>query len=359
MCRPCDSACVSAFGTRSNTTVSGTMMELGVNTSGVDVNGNCEIHDGILSPALPILYSIICFFGLISNTMTIFVFFLKKHSDSSMAVYLRHLAIADFLLVLCLPMRVYYHNSQGPFYICKVLGIFFYVNMYASILFLSLISLDRYLKIIKPVWVLRIHRVRWSHRASFSVWASLILGMSLFFLRNDRQQPCDKICFHFHHKGLLGGLVNLTMVAFFCATFILFLCFYASITTKVRTMSLGNLDPKAQRKKSSVVRKTFVVPVIFTLCFLPYHLVRVPYVLAQMDLIQALDSKQILHILNELTLLLSSINSCLDPIIYYFLSCTYRRTILCALQGQFKTMYAVNSRRNSRRISINQSFTEI
>ncbi|XP_045080419.1 probable G-protein coupled receptor 34 [Coregonus clupeaformis] len=329
------------------------MRELGVNSSGLDVNGNCEIHDGFLSPALPILNLIIFFFGLVSNTMTIFVFFLRKHSDSSMAVYMRHLAIADFLLVLCLPLRVYYHNSQSPFYLCKVLGIFFYVNMYASILFLSLISLDRYLKIIKPVWVLRFHWVRWSHRASFLVCEGLILGMSLFFLR--KTGSADRICFHFHHKGLLGGVANLTVVAFFCATFLLFLCFYARITTKLRTMSLGNRDPKAQRRKSRVVWKTFVVPVIFTLCFLPYHLVRVTYVLAKMDLIQALDSKKILHILNELTLLLSALNSCLDPIIYYFLSCTYRRTILCALQGQLKTMYAVNC----RCISINQPITEI
>ncbi|XP_064827932.1 G protein-coupled receptor 34 like [Oncorhynchus masou masou] len=332
------------------------MMHLGDNSSGLDVNGTiCEVHDSILSPALPILYSIICFFGLVSNIMTIFVFFLRKHSDSSMAVYMNHLAMADFLLVMCLPLRVYYHNSPGPFYLCKVLGIFFYVNMYASILFLSLISLDRYLKIIKPVWVLRIHKVRWSHRASFSVWAGLVLAMSLFSLRKDKERPCDRICFHFHHKGLLGGMANLTVVAFFYAIFLLFISFYARITTKLRNMSLGNRDPKAQQRKRRVILKTFVVPVIFTLCFLPYHLVRVPYVLAQMDVIQALGSKQILHILNELTLLLSALNSCLDPIIYYLMSCTYRRTILFALQGQFKTMYAVNR----RRISINQSITEI
>uniref|UniRef100_A0A3P8YEQ7 Probable G-protein coupled receptor 34 n=1 Tax=Esox lucius TaxID=8010 RepID=A0A3P8YEQ7_ESOLU len=315
----------------------------------------CEIHDGYLSPALPILYSIICFLGLVSNTVSIFVVFLRKHSDSSMTVYMGHLAMADFLLVLCLPLRVYYHNSEGPFFLCKLLGIFFYMNMYASIFFLSLISLDRYLKIIKPVWVMKIHRVKWSHRASFSVWVTLFLCMSLLFFGNKKQRPCDSICFHFHHKDLMSGVANLSAVALFVVIFLVFICFYTRITTKLRNMSLGNQDTKSQRRKSRLIQKTFVVPVIFTVCFLPYHLVRVPYVLAQMDVIPALDSKQMLHVLNEITLVLSALNSCLDPIIYYFLSCTFRKTILCAVHGQFKNLYAVNH----RRISINPSITEI
>ncbi|KAJ7996562.1 hypothetical protein DPEC_G00238320 [Dallia pectoralis] len=320
-----------------------------------DQNGTCDIHDGYLSPALAVLYSVICFFGLVSNVVTVFVFVLRKRSDSSMAVYMRHLAMADFLLVLCLPLRVHYHNKEGPFFLCKVVGVFFYINMYASIFFLSLISLDRYLKIIKPLWVMKIHRVRWSHRASFSIWIVLVLFMATFFITNDQRRDCDKICFHFHHRDLVGGVANISVVALFGVIFLLFVCFYVRITTKLRNMSLGNQNDKSKRRKSRVIRKTFVVPVIFTVCFLPYHLVRVPYVLAQMDVIVDLDSKQMLHTLNELTLILSAFNSCLDPVIYYFLSSTFRRAILCALHGQFKTLYAVSHRHNS----INPSITEM
>ncbi|XP_016347610.1 P2Y purinoceptor 4-like [Sinocyclocheilus anshuiensis] len=220
-------------------------------------NVSCQIHDGILSPFLPIGYIIICCIGLLCNTVTLYIFFLRRQTDSSMTVYMRHLALADTLLVMCLPLRVYYHNKEGPFYLCKVVGIFFYINMYSSILFLSLISLDRYLKIIKPVWVRRIQKTKWSHMAR--------------------------------------------------------------------------------------------------LCFLPYHAIRIPYVLAQMNVIGDLQSQRLLHILNESTLQLSALNSCLDPIIYYFLSSAYQKTILCVIQGKFKNMYALNR----RRISINRSLTEI
>ncbi|XP_051536154.1 probable G-protein coupled receptor 34 [Myxocyprinus asiaticus] len=318
-------------------------------------NESCQIHDGKILSFLSIGYIVIFCIGLLCNTVTIYIFFLRRHTDSSMAVYMRHLALADTLLVLCLPLRVYYHNKEGPFYLCKVVGVFFYINMYASILFLSLISLDRYLKIIKPVWVIHIQKTRWSQMASYTIWVALISGTSPFFTNNNLKHPCDKFCFHFHSNSTLGGAINLTTVVLFLVFYLAFLCFYVKITNKLRTMSMGNDDPNAQSRKKRVIMKTISVPAIFTLCFLPYHAVRIPYVLAQLDVIGDLQSQQLLHILNESTLLLSSVNSCLDPIIYYLLSTAYRKTILCAIQGKFKSMYALNR----RRISINHSLTEI
>ncbi|TTC00270.1 putative G-protein coupled receptor 34 [Bagarius yarrelli] len=326
-------------------------MSLGRNSS----NDTCEINDGDLPLFLPISYGIICCFGLLSNTFSIFVFFIRRHADSSMAVYMRHLTLADSLLILCLPLRIFYHNKQGPFFLCKMVGIFFYINMYASISFLSLISLHRYLKIVKPVWVFCIQKVLWSRIASCVIWGLLLLGTALFFVSNNQNHPCKKICFHFHNKGLLAGSINLSVIALFGGLFLAFIVFYVKIALKLRTIEVGNADQTARDRRKRLVLKTFLVPVIFTLCFLPYHLVRAPYVLAQMNVIKEVESKQLLHIWNENTLLLSTLNSCLDPVIYYFLSSIYRKTILCAIQGKFKTMYDLNR----RRISINRSITEI
>ncbi|KAG9265928.1 G protein-coupled receptor 34 like [Astyanax mexicanus] len=333
-----------------------TMSPQGYNHSFSESNSTCEVRDTLPWLFLPISYSAICCIGLLSNTISLFVF-LRRHADTSMAVYMRHLTLADSLLVLCLPLRIYYHNSQGPVILCKLVGVFFYINMYASISFLSLISLDRYLKIIKPVWVFRIQKVWWSRITSYVIWAMLFIGNSLFFVgkKKDRISPCDKICFHFHDKGSLAGGINLAVVALFGVLIMVFIIFYVKIALKLRTMEMGNGDPKAQSRKQQLILKTYLVPAIFTLCFLPYHLVRAPYVLAQMGVIKELDSKQMLHSWNEMTLLLSTLNSCLDPIIYYFLSSTYRKTILCAIKGQFKSVYDLNR----RRISINRSVTEI
>ncbi|XP_076836731.1 G protein-coupled receptor 34 like [Brachyhypopomus gauderio] len=328
-------------------------MSLGRNVSG---NGSvCEIHDSFLSPLLPIAYSIICSVGLLNNSISIFILFLQRHANTSMAVYMRHLTLADLLLLLSLLLRVHYHNRQGPFILCKLVGILFYINMYASISFLCLISLDRYLKITKPLWVFRVQKVYWSRIASYVVWSVLFLVICLFFISSRWGNQCNDICFHFHDQGPLTGSINLAAVALFGGLFLLFVVFYVKIALKLKTVQMGKGNSNGQDHKQLIIWKTFLVPGIFTVCFLPYHLVRAPYVLAQMNIITSLESKQQLHIWNEVTLLLSTLNSCLDPIIYYFLSSTYRKTLLCALNGKFKNMYDLNR----RRISINRSITEI
>lgn len=318
-------------------------------------NESCKIHDGILLPFVQVGYISIFCIGVLCNTITLYIFFLRRHTETSMAVFMRHLALADIMLLLCLPLRVYYHNKVASIYLCKVVGIFFYLNMYSSILFLSLISLDRYLKIFKPIWVFSIQKTKWSHMASYIVWVVLISGLIPFLTSDDLKHPCNDICFHFHSKGIVSGSINLTTVVLFIVFYMTFLCFYVKIINKLKTMSMGNGDPKAQSRKKRIIIKTFLVPSIFTVCFLPYHAIRIPYVLAQMNVIGDLHSQQLLHTLNESSLLLSTLNSCLDPFIYYFLSSSYRKTILFAIQGKFKNMDALNR----RRISINRSLTEI
>lgn len=320
-------------------------MPLGNSSSSHD-NSSCAIQDSFLSPVLPACYSIIFIVGLLSNVVAAAVFLRRGRTDSALAVYMRHMAAADLLLALCLPLRISYHNQPGPFHLCRVVGLFFYLNMYASIFFLSLISLDRYLKIVKPVWVFRVQRVEWSRRMSYAVWAVLAVGMIPFLLGKRGSDPCEKICFHFHRKTLFGGVVNLLTVVLFFVLSLCFLCFYGQISVKLWSLSLGT-DEQARHRKRRLILKTFVVPVVFTVCFMPYHAVRFPYVLSQMDETQELDTKQTLHFLNELGLCLSTFNSCLDPIIYFFLSSTFRKTIICVVQGKFKKMYDMNQRRGS------------
>ncbi|KAM4697138.1 putative G-protein coupled receptor 34 [Rhinophrynus dorsalis] len=311
-------------------------LTLNTNVSTSPHLNNCRIHDGSLSLILPVMYSIICCLSLLSNTLALFVFWANCQRCTSMIVYMRNLAVADLLLSLCLPFRVAYQNNDGPLLLCKVIGAFFYLNMYASIMFLSLISLDRYLKIIKPLQQYKIHSVSWSTRATRVVWLINLVCIVPFLFEGKGNEPCNQKCFHFKTKGYVVAVINLSAVIAFFILLLLFVYFYAKISAKLHQAILGRGQPQTKRNSNRAIKKSFIVLVIFIVCFVPYHIVRVPYILAQIDTIPSLSWKQTLHFTNELVLCLSTLNSCLDPVIYFFLSDSFRRAVICTFHGKLK-----------------------
>uniref|UniRef100_A0A670K9P0 G-protein coupled receptors family 1 profile domain-containing protein n=1 Tax=Podarcis muralis TaxID=64176 RepID=A0A670K9P0_PODMU len=244
-----------------------------------DSNGStCEIQDGFLAGTLPVMYSVISTFGFFSNMLALWVFQFGTQKTNSITVYMKNLAISDLLLALCLPFRAAYQNENGPPILCKVVGTVFYTTMYISILLLSLICLDRYLKIIWPLQQFRIHKVPHSTSASRVVWLLCIaIMLPYFFNKGNSNDPCSHKCFHFKKRGALAAVLNMTAVLLFFFLLLFFLYSYCKISLKLHTASLR----KSKRISSRATLKISVVLLVFTICFAPYHMVRVPYIFAQ------------------------------------------------------------------------------
>ncbi|XP_066438001.1 probable G-protein coupled receptor 34 [Eleutherodactylus coqui] len=313
-------------------------LSLHLNVSSSPTFNGCDIQDGLLTWLLPVVFSLVCGLNLLSNIPALFVFWRNCQKSTSMTIYMRNLAIADLLLALCLPFRIAYQNSNGPLLLCHIIGAFFYLNMYASIMFLSLISMDRYLKIIRPLQQYKIHRVQWSSRATYIVWLINVVCIFPLLLENKENEPCSQKCFHFKKKGTVSAVINLTAVMVFFVLLSLFVYSYAKISVKLHRASLMKNQPQTKRKSNRAMKMSFVVLLIFIVCFVPYHLVRVPYILAQINIISKLPWKQTLHIANELVLCLSTLNSCLDPVIYFFLSDSFKRVVIATFQGKLKVI---------------------
>lgn len=86
--------------------------------------------------------------GLFLNGFTLRVYFCQNHQQpsSSVTIYLKNLAAADFLISLCLPIRITNYASSSVFLrqvYCNFGASAFYLNMYASILFMGYIAANR------------------------------------------------------------------------------------------------------------------------------------------------------------------------------------------------------------------------
>jgi G protein-coupled receptor 171 len=67
-----------------------------------------------------------------------------------------------------------------------------------------------------------------------------------------------------------------------------------------------------------------LVTAAYVVCFVPYHIVRIPYTLSQTEVISDCPTRVSLFKAKEATLLLAVSNLCFDPILYYHLSKAFR-----------------------------------
>ncbi|XP_022048883.1 probable G-protein coupled receptor 34 [Acanthochromis polyacanthus] len=296
-----------------------------------DSQHTCVDYDALQIP-LAVLYSIIFVLGLAGNLVALWVFFCVHSKKNSVRVFLINVAFADLLLVVCLPFRILYH-SQGNIWsldptLCKVVGNAFYMNMYISITLLGLISIDRYMKFHRSAGMQhRLKSTRWSAALCAFVWtASFTLSLVLMMSKNHSHT--DR-CFHYKllHNARWKAYINIFVVVVFWLVFIALMVSYGKIALKLLKVSQDKPDLPNASHYSRTARKSFFILFLFTVCFVPYHMVRVFYIKTQIT-----DTscywRGVADKANEVALLFSALNSCLDPVMFFLLSSSVRKEVL-------------------------------
>lgn len=306
---------------------------------------------------LPPLYFITCILGVSLNSIAAWIFF-RVPSDSGLVVYLKNMVVADILMLLTFPFKLGAQLGLGGWYlhvvICRYTAVLFYSSMYVGILFMGLISLERYVKIVRhtsssspsscwsrmggvsalhllqSVGVARMLALLTWTLLLFSVLPNVILTSEPATEKDARQ--CMKL------KTPLGvqwhRVSNFFSVALFWVTLLVLAFCYTSIARQVyqsyRRVRSNNND--VCRKSN---RSIFSLLAVFFVCFVPYHVCRVPYTLSQMPATCfSWDTRFLLFQLKEATLYLSALNVCLDPIIYFLMCRNFRESLLRKLSGR-------------------------
>lgn len=142
----------------------------------------------------PVYMSVICLLGMVGNTFVLCVFCFQKRHSTVADIYLGNLAAADLLMVSCLPFWVVaviqeFHWPFGEL-MCQLVNIVIGMNYYCSVLFLTLVSVDRYLVLArplssqgrgrKPAWASGICLVVWVVGALLSLPALLFRSVQFF-----------------------------------------------------------------------------------------------------------------------------------------------------------------------------------
>ncbi|XP_057593841.1 P2Y purinoceptor 14 [Hippopotamus amphibius kiboko] len=296
--------------------------------------GSCPRNTLITQQIIPVLYFMVFVAGILLNGVSGWIFFYVP-SSKSFIVYLKNIVVADFLMSLTFPFKILSDSGLGPWqlnvFVCRVSAVLFYVNMYVSIVFFGLIGFDRYYKIVKPLSTSFIQSVSYSKLLSLLVWSLiLLLAVPNMILTNRSATGATRVkCMDLKNElGLKWHKASsYIFVGIFWIVFLSLIIFYTAITRKIFKSHLKSRKNSVSVKKKSS-RNIFSIMFVFFVCFVPYHVARIPYTWSQTETHYSCRSKVMLLYVKEFSLLLSAANVCLDPIIYFFL-CQPFREILC------------------------------
>ncbi|NXU51177.1 P2Y14 protein, partial [Turnix velox] len=313
------------------------------NSSTTSLADNCSHSTEITKTVIPLLYCFIFIVGLLLNGVAAWIF-LYVSSQKSFIVYLKNIVVADLLMSLTFPFKILADSEIAPpelnMFVCRYSAVIFYTNMYIGITFFGLIGFDRYYKIVKPLFTSFVHTVHYSKVISIIIWLLLIfLSFPNMILTNEiAKENYSRKCIGL--KSELGKqwhkASSYICTGIFWIVFFLLIMFYSSITKKIySSYKKFRRNSDATRRKTS--RNIFSIMCVFVICFVPYHLCRIPYTLSQTSSQFDCESKKKLFYTKEFTLLLSAANVCLDPIIYFFLCLPFKEKLYQKLHLKLET----------------------
>uniref|UniRef100_A0A3Q3RSY5 B2 bradykinin receptor n=1 Tax=Mastacembelus armatus TaxID=205130 RepID=A0A3Q3RSY5_9TELE len=271
----------------------------------------------------PAYMSIICFFGVIGNSFVLCVFCLQKRRSSVADIYLSNLAAADLLMVLCLPFWVatiinkFHWRFGEP--MCQVVNIVIGMNYYCSVLFLTLVSVDRYFTLTRPLSPGRKRRAFWACGICFSIWiAGILLSFPAILFRSVQFFPhlgIDACYLAYPHEGWrLRYNMTVNIVGFLIPVPVVSFCSYHIIkvirsSQKMRKGSRGSVEWKA-------TYLVLVVLAVFIFCWLPYQILILLDTLDHYEVMSGCMWAYVLDIGNQLATYLGYSNSSLNPFLY-------------------------------------------
>ncbi|XP_071362789.1 putative P2Y purinoceptor 10 [Trachinotus anak] len=122
--------------------------------------------------------------GLLLNTTALYVLCRHISKKTKAVIFMINLAVADLAHILSLPLRIYYYFTHTwPFGhgVCLFCFYLKYLNMYAAIVFLVCISMQRCVFLLDP-FAARRWRRRYDLLISVVVWVVVSLACSPFIL---------------------------------------------------------------------------------------------------------------------------------------------------------------------------------
>ncbi|CAH1103549.1 unnamed protein product [Psylliodes chrysocephalus] len=381
----------------------------GSNNTYDDSTYNLNFNWNELLPTL-IVYSVTFILGLTGNILIIFTTFKYRRMKSVTNVFLSSLACSDLILIIvCIPVKVaklFSYTWEMGEVVCKTIHYMQYVSAICSVLTLTAISIERYYAIVHPMKAKYICTISQAKRIILVIWIlAVILGaptikaqLHLPVGQLNESNYCvrgwdDNTAIHKFHELYMFILI---FVGPFCIMAMSYglICweiwkvmerrsamtseqvlsrnhnkFQPQNEKRIRTYSLNDSKKyksrNGYRDDTNVVKQVIcmlvTVVVLFAVCWTP---MLVDNVLTAYGILPYMKFGTLKYMSNAFSLM-AYFNSCINPIIYGFMSKSFRESFVQAIclkadrRGQDRTstysLRYVSTRGSSTRSNVTRS----
>ncbi|XP_056135281.1 relaxin-3 receptor 1 [Lampris incognitus] len=288
----------------------------------------------ILRILVSVVYSVVCAVGLVGNLLVFLLMRLRQgRKKSSINFFIINLAVTDFQFVLTLPFWAVDTalDFSWPFgnAMCKIILSVTVMNMYASVFFLTAMSVSRYWSVASALKN-RVGRrslpVKW---VCALLWGSATVATAPTTIFSAGIEVAgEKLCllkFPDGHDWLALYHIQKIVVAFI-VPMLTVSCSYLMLLRFIRQRSMHNTpNPK---RRSRVTKSVTVVVLSFFLCWMPNHAITFWGVLVKFNAVNWDETYYMVHTyVFPVTVCLAHANSCLNPVLYCLMRREFRKML--------------------------------
>ncbi|XP_067835771.1 leukotriene B4 receptor 1-like [Heptranchias perlo] len=287
--------------------------------TGECISSNSTLDNLLSSKASTVIGSLILTLafvvGLPGNAFVVWTLLFRVRRRTVTCVLVLNLAVADGVTLLTTPFWIHFLvREDWPFGrgLCKAFHYLCCLNMYASIFLIALMSLDRFVAVARPFTAARLRRKGVVLKALAGLWAlaALIALLAPYYreVRTGRIE-CRRLCEAVHNttSDAIVHYATETVVGFL-APLVVVTVSYAAVGRRVRALR--------SRQRSRTERLIVAVVVAFSLFWLPYHVVNVMQVGAELA-----GAQRLLGLVKEqrpMVTALAFVGCSVNPILYAF-----------------------------------------
>ncbi|XP_020325545.1 P2Y purinoceptor 2 isoform X1 [Oncorhynchus kisutch] len=271
--------------------------------------------------------------GFFLNSFSLWVFCCRIPQWSSGTVLQFHLAVSDTVITPVAPLMATYFvmGSHWPFgaFLCKLKIALLSIHFYGSILFLTLISIHRYVVVVQFKRGSCMKRKAFVQNLCAGVWLVLLAkGIACFFLLNTSPMGNRTQCLSIHQEKYIDVYFAINFVMLIPGFLLPLSVAVTCYVQLARSMSRININMSKGRDIKAKSRKMVAMClVIFALCFTPLNVIRTVAVILKKYFPEQCSLLLQVETAYYISWILAGANCCLDPLLYCFGSHNFVKAI--------------------------------